>query len=100
MNTNIVRAGRLVGRGECVAVVSLSFPVAHLSRPLSDELGNTYYEALPGHGPAERKRWVEGSYYFDASEVRDDAILSFPLLTFFFFQGVAAMASVAALSDG
>jgi len=49
MDTNIVRVGRLMGR---------------------DEMGNTYYEALPGHGPAERKRWVEPShYYFDASEV-------------------------------
>ncbi len=38
---------------------------------LSDEFGNNYYEALPGYGPYERKRWVEGAhYYFDPSEVR------------------------------
>ena len=49
MDTNIIRVGKHMG---------------------TDELGNNYYEALPGDTVVERKRWVEPNrYYFDASEI-------------------------------
>jgi NADH:ubiquinone oxidoreductase subunit len=83
MDTNIVRVGRLMGRGESLVPCSVRRPDPLVLFPSpADEMGNTYYEALPGHGPAERKRWVEPShYYFDASEVR---IVCWSLFFFFF----------------
>jgi NADH:ubiquinone oxidoreductase subunit len=49
MDTNILRVGKHMG---------------------TDELGNNYYEMLPGDTVVERKRWVEPNrYYFDSSEI-------------------------------